>query len=112
VSYLLFMTNGDTFRFNSKGTCCGTPFSVLASYKDGPGRGLFVSENGIAYVPARDGSHRIEYACKCCSKVRYARPVLGKFNPGKACSAKCQASTGFNCECHCKGRNHGASHGA
>lgn len=108
---------GDTFRFNSKGSCCGTPFSVLASFEKvdnavGPyAPYAWKSENGVTYALARNGDHALEYVCKCCGKARYARPVLGKFNARKVCSSKCMASIGFQCECQCGGKNHGASHG-
>ena len=102
---------GDTFRFNAKGACCGTPFSVLASFVQADKGYAWESENGVRYACARNGDLALEYTCKCCGKLRYARSVLGKFNAHKKCSPKCQASIGFQCECQCGGKNHGASHG-
>lgn len=45
-----------------------------------------------------------------CGRSFYARPVQGTFNPGKECSAKCLAAIGVQCDCRCKGHNHGGAH--
>jgi hypothetical protein len=49
--------------------------------------------------------------CRGCNRPRNARSVRGKFSAKHECNAKCLASTGFQCECSCGGKNHGAGHG-
>jgi hypothetical protein len=48
--------------------------------------------------------------CRKCGEPARAKQVRGKYNPDIPCNAKCLASTGFNCECSCGGKNHGASY--
>lgn len=104
------MHYGETFRFNGK--CdCGCKFSTLVTVVKAPAPAFIAyrSEGGSEYAPATDGSHRIVWVC-LCGKKRYAKSVIGKFNAGKICTAKCMSSTGFACECQCGGKNHGAAH--
>lgn len=118
------MKINDAFRFNGSHKC-GAKFSVFASYQWDPSREALPQRRNewgnMAFVRvdfwrADDGREfsdcaqgGIVYVCTCGVPCR-ARPVLGKYNPGKACNAKCQASTGHQCECSCRGKNHGAGH--
>ncbi len=48
--------------------------------------------------------------CRSCGKNLYAKPVRGTYSAVHECSAKCMSSHGFQCECSCGGKNHGAAH--
>lgn len=97
-------------RFNGKCKACGTKVTFLnvgVRYEngkqfatDGAGRGELY-ENGEIFI-----AH--ECTPKGCNALIRLRRVIGKYNPGKKCSAKCLAATGHDCECECGGKNHGA----
>lgn len=122
------MKINDAFRFNAKPCkACGAAFSVFASYQEDPARKLLVdarfggkamktlhfwrADNGTSYEMNYWGGNELEFTCSC-GRNRLASPVVGKYNPGKVCNARCQASTGHQCECSCRGKNHGAGHEA
>ena len=48
--------------------------------------------------------------CGGCGRWRIAREVRGRYNPKLKCGARCQNATGFDCECSCGGKNHGAGY--
>jgi hypothetical protein len=49
----------------------------------------------------------------CEGWLGWAEPVVGRFDEGRECNARCMGAThGGVCECRCKGENHGGSHGA
>jgi len=88
---------------------CARPFSILASI-------VRIAEPPFQAALAQDGTV-FEYSngevfakCGDCGKRRILRQVLGKYSADKPCSTKCQAATGFQCECKCAGKNHGAAH--
>lgn len=88
---------------------CARPLSILASI-------VRIAEPPFQVALAQDGQV-FEYSngevfakCGGCGKRRTLRQVLGKYAADKPCSAKCQAATGFQCECKCAGKNHGAAH--
>lgn len=112
------MRLGDAFRFNAKACgSCGVRFSVFAKFV-GRLSGPISFEQGlkVEYAwEATDGKiyqshfHELGFTCSC-GKARVAHRVLGKYNAGKKCDGRCLAATGFQCECACKGKNHGAGH--
>jgi hypothetical protein len=65
-----------------------------------------------------------EHDCKAEDWLRWAgrpkgmlrpvhlRPVRGTFAEEKICDGRCMSATGTDCECSCRGRNHGAAHAA
>jgi hypothetical protein len=48
--------------------------------------------------------------CSCGGYITSWKGLKAKFSAKHECSAKCLASTGPNCECSCRGKNHGAGH--
>jgi hypothetical protein len=67
----------------------------------GPGKGEFVGIDP-ANPPTWNGKEWIGYV-KVERQIRYAT------NPSKhECDGRCMAAKGFNCECACGGKNHGA----
>lgn len=118
------MQAGTIRRFNGhhkKG--CGAKFSTLAMYCWEPARRADDPRLSSTFWRAVHGSghegrvfeehcgYGLLYAC-ACGAARVALPVVGKLNPSKKCSDKCQAATGHDCECACGGKNHGAAHAA
>lgn len=104
-------TTNKARRFNRVCKGCGTAFSILASQEWVKGIGVvYIAVDGTVYQPGRMDSYKLAYTCSGCGAAKLAAAVVGKFNPGKKCSAKCLASTGFQCECACGGKNHGAGH--
>lgn len=43
-----------------------------------------------------------------CGKSVLMRTVRGKYAADIKCDGRCMSATGFNCECSCGGKNHGA----
>lgn len=87
--------------------CCTSAISVgqdCNRAKDDPRR---EGPAPSVYSDAR-GFHVLD--CRKCGQPRIAKAVRGVYSAKHQCSAKCMASTGFQCECSCAGRNHGASY--
>lgn len=105
------MRLGQKFRFNNKCKNCGHKFSVLVTSVEAPPPYYYAFETDDVdiFYPDPSGAHKLMYICAGCNNQRLAAPVIGKYNPGKECNAKCQAATGRQCECSCGGKNHGVS---
>lgn len=114
------MKLNDAFRFNAK-PCrtCGATFSVFAKYV-GRLSGPIAFEQGLKIEYVWEGSDGkiyqetnsiLRFICECGAK-RIALLVIGKYNESKKCDGRCLAATGHQCECACKGKNHGAGHEA
>jgi hypothetical protein len=106
------MQYGEQRRFNNFHKACGAKFSVFATLvKTDIKPFMQWRDNDRNFALARDGSYRLEYLCTC-GKLQYARPVIGKPSPNPSeCNDKCMAAIGHMCDCKCRGKNHGASHG-
>jgi hypothetical protein len=52
--------------------------------------------------------------CPSCGKrLRVvAQAVMGRYSESRKCDTRCTSATGYNCECQCGGRNHGAANAA
>lgn len=112
--YIKSMTTTGMVRWNTK-RCkgCGSVTSLLAT---APGKTVYaggscasVTEWGVS-VEYSNG--RLIVPCRTCGRRMYASAVIGKNSVKHECNAKCQASTGHQCECSCGGKNHGASFAA
>lgn len=113
------MKINDAFRFNAEPCKCGKAFSVSAAYTAraaGPfalDTGLFkldfLWEDSAGKVYADYSGGGLWFVC-ACGRRRIALRVIGKVNRHKECNSKCRASIGFQCECSCGGRMHGAGH--
>jgi hypothetical protein len=104
-----FMAEEKTRRYTAKCRACGA-FTSGVSFgnemqKRKVDKGPF-PRKGDVYTSDM-GDHVMD--CRKCGQPARAKPIRGKFNPTVVCNAKCQASTGFNCECSCAGKNHGAT---
>jgi hypothetical protein len=102
-----------TTRYIAKCKACTCLTSALcvgqdyARSKDDPRR---EGQAPAVYTHPITGSHVLD--CRKCGQPRVAKPVHGVHNANHECNAKCLASTGFQCECSCGGKNHGAAHAA
>lgn len=102
-------------RHNGKCRSCGAKRSVLARalWSRAAGRNLrfHSAEDGALYEPASIGDPTIVVIPCACGRSIWAPMVRGKYSAEIACNARCQSATGHNCECQCRGKNHGAAHG-
>lgn len=48
--------------------------------------------------------------CPGCRRETSGQRVIGRYNANRPCDARCIYAKGPNCECSCKGANHGAGH--
>jgi hypothetical protein len=104
-------------RYNTKRCkACGTVTSVRTTVRvcleSHPVYGLcelFATESGTA-VLVSNGAAVVR--CRGCGGNRLAQPVRGLYRVDKKCDGRCEAATGFSCECQCGGKNHGMSHAA
>lgn len=102
-------------RFIGKCKACGANTSVLAqltSWQVAPGRTQwgFVNERGEHLQESRiiQGP---TIPCRQCGKMIHPKQVHGVYKADEECGAKCQTAKGPNCECKCKGLNHGKAWG-
>jgi hypothetical protein len=84
---------------------CGRT-SALATYHC---NGINLASDSPVYIGTWGG---IVIKCRGCGIERDAKLIRGRVNPAHECNAKCLASTGFQCECSCGGKNHGGAHAA
>jgi hypothetical protein len=54
----------------------------------------------------------VMFATCACGTTVSMRRVVGTYSPDHKCGAKCRNATGPACECSCRGKHHGAGHGA
>lgn len=102
-------------RFIGKCKACGTNTSTLAqltSWKDTAGRTTwgYLDEHGkqLAESKVTQGP---SIPCRNCGKMIHPKQVHGVYKADEECGAKCQSAKGPNCECKCKGLNHGKAWG-
>jgi hypothetical protein len=101
-------------RFNGKCKGCGFKVSlfVVSIRYNGERRDyVAVDENGQEHGSWDNGVVRMAHVCATHFRLTL-HPVQGKLAPEHICNAKCMASIGFQCECSCGGKNHGASFAA
>lgn len=48
--------------------------------------------------------------CPTCAAPMYGDAVHGRYSATRKCDPRCTGATGFDCECQCGGKNHGADH--
>lgn len=70
--------------------------------------------------PAAEQQGWIEYCgtaawigpCPTCCRVvsLIGHAIHGKHSESRKCDARCTSAKGFNCECQCAGKNHGADY--
>jgi hypothetical protein len=95
-------------RYIGKCKACNAHTSVLAQLKKVDGKwGYFTPEENVL----QERGYTFHTPCRQCGKMVRVKQVQGKYNPGIECNAKCQAAKGPNCECRCKGLNHGSAWG-
>lgn len=71
---------------------------------------VVVSADDSVTTCADLGTNPTKVVIKCGDHhVALHRVIEGKKKSKHACNAKCLASTGPNCDCRCKGANHGSS---
>jgi hypothetical protein len=86
---------------------CGTHTSTLATNvgrADADMGALFTDTRGETGVFGA-----LAIRCRGCGSARKANAVIGKISAKHICSEKCLTSTGFQCQCSCGGKNHGAA---
>jgi hypothetical protein len=67
------------------------------------------ADGGI--VRSNDAAARLSFVLTCaCGAGVNAQRVIGRHRPDVPCTAKCTAATGPNCDCSCRGKNHGGAH--
>jgi len=98
-----------TIRMNGKCRRCGAKRSVLVDVT-WTARGDVV----LPYLLRSTCLNADESAWAPCScgKSVLLRKVQGKYVADKGCDGRCMSATGFQCECSCGGKNHGAQHAA
>lgn len=79
-------------------------------YYSGGHYGAFEEEGTGTLYPIHNGS--LVMHCRGCAALVAGRRVQGTFDPKIQCNAKCHAAKGFDCQCSCAGKNHGADYGA
>lgn len=70
----------------------------------------WADDQGARYSTNK-GDYRPIVPCRKCGKRYFGKEVVGVYNPDIECNAKCQSAKGPNCECKCKGLNHGKAWG-
>jgi hypothetical protein len=94
-------------RYNTrKCPACAVVTSVLAR----PDGSTWITDWGISLR----GNGALKVPCRNCGRVLIGHWVDGRKSSrsSKDCNDKCMASTGFLCDCKCRGKNHGAGHSA
>lgn len=116
---LLYLGTGGRTAHRWVGRCktCRKGHSVAGSLARGRYRNIdetVVVTGQQCYRTAGHGTDPTVLFISCCdARVKLAH-VVDTAKPNRArheCNAKCLASTGPNCQCKCKGANHGASYG-
>lgn len=100
-------------RYIAKCKACNTVTSALSVGQDCNRAKSDHRREGTepsVYMHPTTGSHVLD--CRMCGKARSAKMVRGKLSVKHICNAKCMSSTGFQCDCSCGGKNHGASFAA
>lgn len=98
------------------GRCHGCGIAVKLE-----GTPVYDSGNSAAVIGADDlvyttrvlNSHEIVPIAHTCGRWAYTRPVVDGGKPDSkrhTCGARCTSATGPNCDCRCRGANHGADH--
>lgn len=100
-------------RYIGKCKACGAITSVQAQLKKIEttkidGRWGYVTPQGDVL---EERGYQLRTPCRVCAKPVQLKQVKGKYNPEVPCNAKCTAAKGPNCECSCKGANHGSAWG-
>jgi len=111
---MYYGTQKDPSRYNGRCKRCGWKGSVLVvelrpSVMDGKNVDVAVDESGHPHE-FRDGyCVVVRHACSLGQeRLTKLTRVIGVYNPGRQCNAKCLAAIGHDCECRCGGKNHGA----
>lgn len=98
---------------------------IVQGYGDRFTGGYFIEEIGTGNLYLTDalGSNPYEVAVPCPDQdtatfragdhwCRLRRVIEGTKNSKHVCGARCTNATGPNCDCRCKGQNHGSGLGA
>ena len=71
---------------------------------------VILSSDDRVYVTDCLGTDPSRVVIRCGDhRIRLRRVTEGKKHSKHECNAKCLASTGPNCDCRCKGANHGSN---
>ena len=102
-------------RYIGKCKACGASTSTLAqlsSWKDTAGHTKwgYLDEHGKQLAESKV-TQGITIPCRQCGKMIHPKKVHGVYKADEECGAKCLTAKGPNCECRCKGLNHGRAWG-
>lgn len=93
---------------------CGTTHKLegrlMMGRRNGTSDIVIKANDGQVYITADNGSNPSEVLVPCLDHwCRLKRVTEGSKKSKHECGARCTNATGPNCDCRCKGKNHGSN---
>lgn len=80
---------------------------------DARGDAAVIGVDGLLYTTRVLNTHELVLVAHTCGRWAFVRPVVDGGKPDSKrhrCGARCTNATGPNCDCKCRGANHGSNH--
>jgi hypothetical protein len=107
-----FKPAGPAKRWVGRCKGCRAPVNLEGTpVYDCRGDAAVLGSDGLVYNTRVLNSHEIALVAHTCGRWVFTRPVVDGGKPDSkrhVCGSRCTSATGPNCDCRCKGVNHGS----